>query len=116
MLLPVSFGKNWYSKVYAGHSLNNNGWTCGIYAGSDVTTPGNTNITLNISSSDGTFIIAKSGVATQAEAIVAHSGAIINIDGPLYVEASTIDGSSLGDAISTRGGATINIGKNGDSD
>lgn len=87
-------------------AVNNNGWTCGIYAGSDVTTPGNTNNTLNISSTDGTFIIAKSGVATQAEAIVAHSGAIINIDGPLYVEASTIDGSSLGDAISTRGGAT----------
>lgn len=96
-------------------AVNNNGWICGIYAGSDVTTPGNTNNTLNISSTDGTFIIAKSGVATQAEAIIAHSGAIINIDGPLYVEASTIDGSSLGDAISTRGGATINIGKNGDS-
>lgn len=96
-------------------AVNNTGWTCGIYAGSDVTTPGNTNNTLNISSTDGTVIIAKSGVATQAEAIVAHSGAIINIDGPLYVEASTIDGSSFGDAISTRGGATINIGKNGDS-
>ncbi|MDY4939967.1 MAG: hypothetical protein SO093_02245, partial [Desulfovibrio sp.] len=22
MLWPVSFGENWYSKVYAGHSLN----------------------------------------------------------------------------------------------
>lgn len=90
-----------------------NAWTNAVYAGSDVTQYNENNNTINITSTDGTTIIAKAQKATQAEAIIAHSGGIINIEGPLYAEATTIDGSQLGDVISTRGGATINIGQSG---
>ncbi len=88
-------------------------WTNAVYAGSDVTLHNENNNTINIKSTEGTTIIARAQNATQAEAIAAHSGAIVNIEGPLYVEATTIDGSQLGDAITTRGGATINIGQSG---
>ena len=94
-------------------AVNETGWTCGIYAGNDSTTYNENNNTITISSTEGTTIIAKASVATQAEAIAAHSGSIVNITGPLYIEASTFDGQ-LGDAITTRGAATINIGQNGE--
>ena len=88
-------------------------WTNAVYAGSDVTVHNENNNTINIKSTEGTTIIARAQKATQAEAIAAHSGAIVNIEGPLYVEATTLDGLQLGDAITTRGGATINIGQSG---
>lgn len=102
-------------KIYIS-SINNasNAWTNAVYAGSDTTVYNENNNTINIKSIEGTTIIAKAQKATQAEAIIAHSGGIINIEGPLYAEASTIDGSQLGDVISTRGGATINIGQKGE--
>lgn len=101
-------------KIYIS-SINedSSAWTNAVYAGSDVTEYNENNNTINITSTEGTTIIAKAHKATQAEAIIAHSGGIINIEGPLYAEATTLDGSQLGDVISTRGGATINIGQSG---
>ena len=86
-------------------------WVGGIYIGSDVDKYSENNNKIKVSSVEGTNIevVTKSN-ATYAEAIIAHSGAIIEITGPLTASAKDINGN-LGNVISTRGDATINIGK-----
>ena len=84
-----------------------------LHVSSDVTVPNkDTNNTVNIVSKNGTTIYAKG--TTGANAIELMSGGILNISGPLTAKAELDDGSK-GDVIYARGGATLNIGANGET-
>lgn len=84
-----------------------------LHVSSDVTVPNkDKNNTVNIVSKNGTTIYAKG--TTGANAIELMSGGILNISGPLTATAELDDGSK-GDVIYARGGATLNIGANGET-
>ena len=84
-----------------------------LHVSSDVTAPAkDKNNTVNIVSKNGTTIYAKG--TTGANAIELMSGGILNISGPLTAKAELDDGSK-GDVIYARGGATLNIGANGET-
>ena len=90
-----------------------NGYANALHVSSDVTSYNKEkNNTINITSKNGTFIYAKG--TTGATAIEAMSGGILNISGPLTAKAELVDGSK-GDVIYARGGATINIGAQGET-
>lgn len=89
------------------------GYAGALHVSSDVTAPDKEkNNTVNIVSKNGTTIYAKG--TTGASAIEAMSGGILNISGPLTAKAELKDGSK-GDVIYARGGATLNIGANGET-
>ena len=92
---------------------NKDGHAGALHVSSDVTVPNkDKNNTVNIVSKNGTTIYAKG--TTGANAIELMSGGILNISGPLTAKAELNDGSK-GDVIYTRGGATLNIGANGET-
>lgn len=89
------------------------GYAGALHVSSDVTVSDkDKNNTVNIVSKNGTTIYAKG--TTGASAIEAMSGGILNISGPLTAKAELKDGSK-GDVIYARGGATLNIGANGET-
>lgn len=89
------------------------GYAGALHVSSDVTVSDkDNNNTVNIVSKNGTTIYAKG--TTGASAIELMSGGILNISGPLTAKAELIDGSK-GDVIYARGGATLNIGANGET-
>ena len=89
------------------------GYASALHVSSDVTLYNKEkNNTISITSKNGTFIYAKG--TTGATAIEAMSGGILNISGPLTAKAELKDGSK-GDVIYARGGATINIGAQGET-
>lgn len=89
------------------------GYAGALHVSSDVTVSDkDKNNTVNIVSKNGTTIYAKG--TTGASAIEAMSGGILNISGPLTAKAELMDGSK-GDVIYARGGATLNIGANGET-
>lgn len=89
------------------------GYAGALHVSSDVTVSDkNENNTVNIVSKNGTTIYAKG--TTGASAIELMSGGILNISGPLTAKAELDDGSK-GDVIYARGGATLNIGANGET-
>ena len=92
---------------------NKAGHAGALHVSSDVTVPNkDKNNTVNIVSKNGTTIYAKG--TTGANAIELMSGGILNISGPLTAKAELNDGSK-GDVIYARGGATLNIGANGET-
>ena len=92
---------------------NDSGKATALHVSSDVTTYDKSiNNTVNITSTNGTTIYAKG--KTGANAIELMSGGILNISGPLTAKAELNDGSK-GDVIYARGGATLNIGSNGET-
>ena len=92
---------------------NNSGQATALHVSSDVTTYDKSiNNTVNITSTNGTTIYAKGTTGTNA--IELMSGGILNISGPLTAKAELNDGSK-GDVIYARGGATLNIGSNGET-
>ena len=92
---------------------NNSGKATALHVSSDVTTYDKSiNNTVNITSTNGTTIYAKGTTGTNA--IELMSGGILNISGPLTAKAELNDGSK-GDVIYARGGATLNIGSNGET-
>ncbi|MBQ3171821.1 MAG: hypothetical protein IJB53_07910, partial [Mailhella sp.] len=95
-------------------SVTSTDYAFGVYAGSDESVYSDQNNTINIKSIEGTTIYAKSGGDAEAYGILAHSGAIINVEGPLKVEALRAD-DSLGVAIEARGMASVNIGQKGET-
>ena len=89
------------------------GYAGALHVSSDVTVSDkDNNNTVNIVSKNGTTIYAKG--TTGASAIELMSGGILNISGPLTAKAELNDGSK-GDVIYARGGATLNIGANGET-
>ena len=89
------------------------GYAGALHVSSDVTVSDkDKNNTVNIVSKNGTTIYAKG--TTGANAIELMSGGILNISGPLTAKAELNDGSK-GDVIYARGGATLNIGANGET-
>ena len=89
------------------------GYAGTLHVSSDVTVSDeDKNNTVDIVSKNGTTIYAKG--TTGASAIEAMSGGILNISGPLTAKAELNDGSK-GDVIYARGGATLNIGANGET-
>ena len=92
---------------------SNDGYAGALHVSSDVTVSDkDKNNTVNIVSKNGTTIYAKG--TTGASAIELMSGGILNISGPLTAKAELNDGSK-GDVIYARGGATLNIGANGET-
>ena len=92
---------------------NKAGHAGALHVSSDVTVPNkDKNNTVNIVSKNGTTIYAKG--TTGANAIELMSGGILNISGPLTAKAELND-RSKGDVIYARGGATLNIGANGET-
>ena len=92
---------------------NKAGHAGALHVSSDVTVPNkDKNNTVNIVSKNGTTIYAKG--TTGANAIELMSGGILNISGPLTAKAELNDGSK-DDVIYARGGATLNIGANGET-
>ena len=92
---------------------NKDGYAGALHVSSDVTVSDkDNNNTVNIVSKNGTTIYAKG--TTGASAIELMSGGILNISGPLTAKAELNDGSK-GDVIYARGGATLNIGANGET-
>lgn len=89
------------------------GYAGALHVSSDVTVSDkDKNNTVNIVSKNGTTIYAKG--TTGASAIELMSGGILNISGPLTAKAELNNGSK-GDVIYARGGATLNIGANGET-
>lgn len=88
------------------------GYAGALHVSSDVTASDKDNNTVNIVSKNGATIYAKG--TTGASAIELMSGGILNISGPLTAKAELNDGSK-GDVIYARGGATLNIGANGET-
>ena len=92
---------------------NKDGHAGALHVSSDVTAPDkDKNNTVNIVSKNGTIIYAKG--TTEANAIELMSGGILNISGPLTAKAE-LDDKSKGNVIYARGGATLNIGANGET-
>ena len=92
---------------------NKDGYAGALHVSSDVTVSDkDNNNTVNIVSKNGTTIYAKG--TTGASAIELMSGGILNISGPLTAKAE-LNGGSKGDVIYARGGATLNIGANGET-
>ena len=92
---------------------NDSGQATALHVSSDVETYNQSiNNTVNITSTNGTTIYAKG--TTGANAIELMSGGILNISGPLTAKAELND-ESKGDVIYARGGATLNIGSNGET-
>lgn len=90
----------------SGHS--NAGWIYGIYAQNTTTTTDYDRATININAGK-TYIDVTSSQPGRANAIVAMSQGVINIESDLYV--NTQDGQ--GDAIVTRGDSIIAINTSG---
>ncbi len=88
------------------------GWVYGITSQSGTTPANNAQAfaTLNIKSKN-IYVDAISGVAENASALVAFSEGRLNIDGNLFVNTN----GGNGKAISTRGGAEININQSGNN-
>ena len=90
----------------SGHS--DAGWIYGIYAQNTTTTTAYDRATININAGK-TYIDVTSGEPGRANAIVAMSQGVINIESDLYVNTK----GGQGDAIVTRGDSSIAINKNG---
>ena len=90
----------------SGHS--DAGWIYGIYAQNTTTTTAYDRATININAGK-TYIDVTSGQPGRANAIVAMSQGVINIESDLYVNTK----GGQGDAIVTRGDSSIAINKNG---
>ena len=89
-----------------GHS--NSGWIYGIYAQNTTTTTGYDRATININAGK-TYIDVTSGEPGRANAIVAMSQGVINIESDLYVNTQ----GGQGNAIVTRGDSIITINSSG---
>ena len=89
------------------------GTACALHVSSDVTTYNpETNNTVNITSTTGTTLYAKG--TSEANAIEAMSGGILNISGPLKAKAE-LENGELGNVIYARGQARVTIGANGET-
>ena len=111
-----SYGVVVFDASSAAHSdqlkLDLTGDTISISAESKGGHAGALHVSSDVVSKNGTTIYAKG--TTGANAIELMSGGILNISGPLTAKAELDDGSK-GDVIYARGGATLNIGANGET-